>query len=88
MDQLVLHLMQKTLYIVLLCSAPVVLACAAVGVVMGILQSLFSVQDAALSAAAKIVVAFIVIALTGNWVGSQVLALSISIFEQVPGLRR
>jgi type III secretory pathway component EscS len=88
MDQVILHLTQKTLYIVLLCSAPVVLACAAVGVVIGLLQSLFSVQDAALSSATKVVVAFVVLALVSGWIGAQLLAFSIDIFEQIPSLRR
>jgi type III secretion protein S len=88
MDQLILHLTQKTLYIVLLCSAPVVLACALVGIIMGLLQSLFSVQDAALSSATKVAVAFIVLALVSGWMGSQLLSFATMIFDQIPGLRR
>jgi type III secretory pathway component EscS len=79
---------QKTLYIVLMCSAPIVIACALVGIIIGLLQSLFSIQDAALSSAAKVAVAFILLALVSGWMGAQLLSFSISIFEQIPGLRR
>jgi type III secretory pathway component EscS len=88
MDQLVLHLTQKTLFIVLLCSAPVVLACAAIGVLMGLIQSLFSLQDAALSSATKIAVAFVVLALVSGWMGSELLSFATTIFDQIPGARR
>lgn len=67
---------QQALYLVLLVSAPPVLASLAVGLLMGALQTTTQIHDQALSSAPRIAAVLGSLALAGPWIGTQLVSFS------------
>ena len=84
----ILHFSSITLWLVLLLSAPALLVAAVIGFGIGMLQTLTSIQDQSLSFALKIAGVLIVLALTGGWMGSELLDLTRRILESFPEMTR
>ena len=66
-SQQAFHLGQQGLYMLLLVSAPVLLAVLVVGLVVSIFQAATQINEATLSFVPKVVAAVLVLAITGPW---------------------
>ena len=66
-SQQAFHLGQQGLYMLLLVSAPVLLAVLVVGLVVSIFQAATQINEATLSFVPKVIAAIVVMALTGPW---------------------
>lgn len=74
---------KQVLVLVLVLSAPVVLALAAVGLFVGLAQAVTSIQDSTLPYAIKIVVGMVVLVMASPWIGAELLAYGTRIFELI-----
>jgi flagellar biosynthetic protein FliQ len=81
-------ILQQALYLVLIVSAPPVLVGLLVGLLIAVFQATTQIQEQTLSFAPKVVVVFGVLALTGPWIGSQLVRFTFHVFDQFPVLIR
>lgn len=72
MDPTLLHLGREALLLVLLVSAPPLLAALAVGLVAGVLQAATQVQDPALGAVPRLAAVLGALAVAGPWIAARV----------------
>jgi flagellar biosynthetic protein FliQ len=82
------HVLKEGLFLVLLLSAPPVLAVLVVGAASALLQTVTQVREASLSAVPKVIAALVALAVAGPWIGAQLIAFTRAIFEAVPGAGR
>lgn len=73
LDDTILRVAREGLLLVLLCSAPPVLAALLVGLVMGVLQAATQIQEQTLNLVPKIIAVFVALIVAGPWIGSQIL---------------
>ncbi|MCK5798720.1 MAG: flagellar biosynthesis protein FliQ [Deltaproteobacteria bacterium] len=66
----VLEVTRQGLYLVLLISAPAVLASLAIGLFVSIFQATTQLQDHTLAFVPKLVAVLVVLALAGSWMGA------------------
>lgn len=76
------------LYLVLLLSAPGLIASLVAGVVMGLLQAVTQVQDHALSYLPRLLAVGLVLAFTGAWMGAELVRFTTQVWESIPRLVR
>ena len=76
MDPLLLHLVREVLAVVLLVSAPPIVAALAVGLVTGVLQAATQVQDPAVGVVPRLVAVLGALAVAAPWIGARVLRLA------------
>lgn len=84
----ILYLSSITLWLVLILSAPALIVAAAFGLGIGMFQTLTSIQDQSLSFAIKIAAVLVTLAITGGWMGSELLDLTQRVLEEFPELTR
>ena len=86
-DSYFLDVAREALYLVLLVSAPAVLASLAAGLITGVLQTTTSLQDHTISFVPRIVAVFGALAVAGPWIGAQVVSFSQVLYQGIPLLR-
>jgi flagellar biosynthesis protein FliQ len=84
MSNALLHALREALYLVLLLSAPVVLAVLAAGVASALLQTVTQVRERSLSSVPKLLAALVALAVTGSWIGAQMITFLRSVLAAVP----
>ena len=67
-------------------AAPVLLTAVAVGVFMGLLQSVTQIQEQTLAFVPKFAAVGLVLALSGHWMLRQMVDFTIELFDRIPGL--
>lgn len=72
----ILSLFEKALVLVVMLTAPPILAAVISGMVVSILQSLFQIQDQTLPFAVKLLAIGITLYLTGRWISVELINLS------------
>jgi flagellar biosynthetic protein FliQ len=77
---------QEALFLVLVVSAPPVLTSLLVGFIISLFQATTQIQEQTLTFAPKVVIVFGVLALTGPWIGSQLLRFTFHVFDRFPAL--
>jgi flagellar biosynthetic protein FliQ len=77
---------QQALFLVLVVSAPPVITSLLVGFLISLFQATTQIQEQTLTFAPKVVIVFGVLALTGPWIGSQLLRFTFHIFDRFPAL--
>jgi flagellar biosynthetic protein FliQ len=77
---------QEALYLVLIASAPPVIMSLIVGFMISLFQATTQIQEQTLTFAPKVIVVFGVLAMTGPWIGHQLLRFTFHIFDQFPAL--
>jgi flagellar biosynthesis protein FliQ len=77
------QLAQQALLIAALVSAPIVACAALVGVLIGIVQSIFSVQDASLSHAFRAGAVFLLLLAISGWAGARVFDYAVKTFGMI-----
>jgi flagellar biosynthetic protein FliQ len=78
-----LDLVQFAIWTVLTASAPAVAAAMLVGVGIALIQALTQIQEITLTFVPKIVAIFLVVALTGPFIGAQISSFTNVIFERI-----
>jgi flagellar biosynthetic protein FliQ len=85
--ELVLRAAREGLLLVLLLSAPPLLASMAVGLVVGVVQAATQIQDQALAFVPKLVVVLVVLAAMGPVLGAQLVRFTAALFVAIPAVR-
>lgn len=84
---MVLRAAREGLLLVLVLSAPPLLASLAIGIVTGIIQAATQVHDQTLAFVPKLVVVMLVLIATGPLLGAQLLRFSHALLVAIPGVR-
>jgi len=84
----VLYLGRYTLETALLLSAPILLTCMIVGVVVTLLQAVTSIRDMTLTIVPKLLAVGVVILVTGGWSLGIVLKFTTEIFGHIQNIGR
>jgi flagellar biosynthetic protein FliQ len=79
-------IVQQALFLVLVASAPPVLMSLVVGFAISVFQATTQIQEQTLSFAPKVVIVFGVLALSGSWIGTQLLRFTFHVFDRFPSL--
>lgn len=79
-------IVQQALFLVLVASAPPVLMSLIVGFLISVFQATTQIQEQTLSFAPKVVIVFGVLALSGSWIGTQLLRFTFHVFDRFPYL--
>lgn len=79
----VLTLFKQGMVLVVLLSAPPLIVAVIVGVLVSLLQALFQVQDQTLPFAIKLVAVSITLALTGRWLGLELIQFTSQMFNLI-----
>lgn len=80
------RLTAETLYLVLLVSAPALIASLVVGLVIGLLQAVTQIQEQTLSFVPKLVGVAIVLAVLGGWMSGELVRFTSSLWRAIPEL--
>ena len=83
---LVLNAIREGLVLVLLLSAPPLIASMVVGFVVGLFQAATQIQEPTLSFVPKMIAVAIALLVTGNWVLSELVSFTQTLFDQLPHL--
>jgi flagellar biosynthetic protein FliQ len=84
--ELLIRVSREALFLVVLLSAPVVIASLVVGLVVSILQATTQIQEQTLTFAPKLLAVLATLALFGPWIGSQLVKFSAALMELIPRL--
>lgn len=84
---LVLRLVREGLLLVLLVSAPPLLASLAVGLIVGVLQAATQVQDQTLAFVPKLIVVVAVLIALGPLLGAHILRFTQTLMLAIPSIR-
>ncbi len=79
----VIHIGQQTLHTALLVSAPILLTCVIVGVVVTLLQAVTSIRDMSLTVVPKLMAVGFITLLFGNWMLGTMLRFVSEIFGHI-----
>lgn len=84
MEAYLLQIAREGLYLVLIASAPPVLASMVVGLLISVLQATTQIQEQTLTFVPKLVAVFATLAIAGPWIGAQLLRFARLVFEAFP----
>jgi flagellar biosynthetic protein FliQ len=79
-----LELLREALYLVLLVSAPPLLASLAVGLLVSVLQAATQLHDQTLSLVPRLVVVLLSLVLAGPWIGAQLTRFTVLLLQGLP----
>ena len=82
----VIYLGRQALETALLVSAPILLTCIVVGVVVTLLQAVTSIRDMSLTVVPKLIAVGFVALLTGNWMLEMLLKFTNEIFGHIQNI--
>ncbi len=80
------YITQQALMLTVIASGPPVIMSLIVGFAISVFQATTQIQEQTLSFAPKVVVVFGVLALSGTWIGTQLLRFTFNIFDRFPAL--
>lgn len=83
----ILQVVREGLYLVLLVSAPCVLASLVVGLLVSLVQATTQIQDPTLTFVPKLVAVMAALAVCGPWIGAQVVRYTQLLMQALPLLR-
>ncbi len=86
MEAYILQVTREALLLVLLASAPPVLASLATGLIISIFQATTQIQEQTLTFVPKLIAVMATLIITGPWIGGQLLRFTRMLFEGFPGL--
>ena len=84
----VLSVFQQAMLLVVVLSAPPLAVAVIVGVVVSLVQALMQLQDQALPFAIKLVAVGAVLAMTGRWIGVELIQLTTLAYDLIPSAGR
>lgn len=83
----IVSFLNRSLYLTLMLSLPVIVVASVVGVLFSLFQALTQIQEQTLSFAVKLLAVGITLALSAGWMGSNIYAFALMVFETMPRLR-
>jgi flagellar biosynthetic protein FliQ len=84
--ELLIRVGREALFLVVLLSAPVVIASLVVGLVVSVLQATTQIQDQTLTFAPKLIAVLLALAVFAPWIGAQLGHFSASLMALIPRL--
>ena len=84
----VVSYVNKALLLTLWLSLPPIVVAAVVGTLFSLLQALTQIQEQTLSFAVKLIAVGLTLALTAHWLGGEIYAYTLALFDTIPRLRR
>lgn len=84
MDPLLVHLAREALALVLLLSAPPLLAALGVGLVTGVLQAATQVQEPSIGVVPRVAAALGALAVTAPWIGARTARFAAECLDLLP----
>lgn len=82
----VIDIGQQALYLVVLLSAPMLLAALGVGLLIGMIQAATQINEMTLSFIPKLLALVIALFMAGPWMLELLIGFTRSLFEQLPGV--
>ncbi|MCB9557747.1 MAG: type III secretion system export apparatus subunit SctS [Deltaproteobacteria bacterium] len=82
-----MQLMREGLYLVLIVSAPAIAASLIVGLIVSMLQATTQLQDHTLTFVPKLVAVLAALAISGPWIGAQLLKFTKAVYIAFPSIR-
>lgn len=82
----VVSFMNRTLYLTLMLSMPVIVVASVVGVLFSLFQALTQIQEQTLSFAVKLLAVGITLAVSAGWMGGNIYAFTLMVFDTLPRL--
>ncbi|MFP1745816.1 type III secretion system export apparatus subunit SctS [Lonsdalea quercina] len=82
-----LNLFRQAMVLVVMLSAPPLVVAVIVGVLISLLQAVMQLQDQTLPFAIKLVAVGLVLAMTGRWIGVELLQLTLLAFNMIEQTR-
>ncbi|WLS77857.1 type III secretion system export apparatus subunit SctS [Erwinia pyri] len=83
----ILTLFRQAMLLVVVLSAPPLIVAVIVGVIVSLLQAVMQLQDQTLPFAIKLVAVGVALALTGRWIGVELMELAQSAFAMMPNVK-
>ena len=78
----VIDITSQAIWLIIKCSAPMLLASLVVGLIVSIFQTVTSIQEQTLTFVPKILTVFLVLILTGNWIMNNIVAFIHEIYSR------
>jgi flagellar biosynthetic protein FliQ len=85
-DSLIIDIVTSALWTASQLSAPILLTAVAVGVFMGLLQSVTQIQEQTLGFVPKFAAVGLAIAISGSWMLRMMTDYTLELFRSIPGL--
>lgn len=82
----ILSFFERALVLVVILTAPPILAAVVSGMLVSVLQSLFQIQDQTLPFAVKLIAVGIALYLTGRWIGVELINLTNLTLQSISGV--
>lgn len=86
MEEFIIQAAREGLLLVLMTSAPPLLASMLVGLIVSILQATTQIQEQTLTFVPKLVAVFLSLAIAGPWIGEQLVRFTRHLYEGFPGV--
>ena len=86
MDAEFMRIMADTLWTATRVTSPILLAAVVIGVSIGLVQTVFQVQEATLTFVPKLLAIGIILAVSGNWMLAELHDLMIRSLDSIPAL--
>jgi flagellar biosynthetic protein FliQ len=83
-QDVVVRVLQQGLLLVLLVSAPAVLAALVVGLLVSVVQAATQIQEQTLSVAPKLVAVSLTLAAVGLWMVREIAMFAVALLERIP----
>ncbi|WP_034913236.1 MULTISPECIES: type III secretion system export apparatus subunit SctS [Erwinia] len=83
----ILTLFRQAMLLVVVLSAPPLIVAVIVGVIVSLLQAVMQLQDQTLPFAIKLVAVGVALALSGRWIGVELIELAQSAFAMMPNVK-
>lgn len=81
--EFVMEISTQALYLILLLSAPMLMAALGVGLVISVLQATTQIQEQTLSFVPKLTVTFLSCLICGNWICQMLAAFATRVFSEI-----
>ncbi|MEM9131561.1 MAG: flagellar biosynthesis protein FliQ [Actinomycetota bacterium] len=85
-DAVVVDIITNAMWTAARISAPILLTAVAVGVLMGLLQSVTQVQEQTLAFVPKFAAVGLAVAITGSWMLRTMVDFTLDLFDRIPGM--
>ena len=83
MEETLIQLFREALYLVLLVSAPPVLASMLIGIAVSVFQATTQIQEQTLTFVPKLIAVFLSLVIAGPWIGQQLVRFTRVLFETI-----
>lgn len=86
MEDFIVQIAREGLVLVLLTSLPPLIASMGTGLIISVLQATTQIQEQTLTFVPKLVAVFAALAITGPWIGEQLVRFTHTLFTSFPGV--